>query len=146
MEALEATQAWFEANRGWAAPDPAVLAGWVADGVCPCPDGCPVALAGTCPHGLVSWWLVLRCSDRPDQPRPMPPDRLVPLPSRLDPGRPDFVAVIEAHHRALLAGQPGYLDPATGLFVLTARTLWDRGTCCGQGCRHCPYTGRTRRD
>ena len=26
-----------------------------------------------------------------------------------------------------------------GYRVLTARTLADRGTCCGLGCRHCPY-------
>jgi Family of unknown function (DUF5522) len=24
--------------------------------------------------------------------------------------------------------------------VLTARYLADRGWCCGNGCRHCPYT------
>ncbi len=26
-----------------------------------------------------------------------------------------------------------------GLMVLTARFLLDRGYCCGNGCRHCPY-------
>jgi hypothetical protein len=36
-------------------------------------------------------------------------------------------------------GSPGYVDPATGLYVLTAATLRDRGECCGSGCRHCPY-------
>jgi hypothetical protein len=47
---------------------------------------------------------------------------------------------IDARHRAAIeAGEAGYLDPETGLFVLTARYLADRGTCCGQGCRHCPY-------
>jgi hypothetical protein len=40
---------------------------------------------------------------------------------------------------ALDAGQPGYRDPETGLFVLTAKWLADRGTCCSNGCRHCPY-------
>jgi hypothetical protein len=33
----------------------------------------------------------------------------------------------------------GYLDPATGLFVLTAAYLLERSTCCETGCRHCPY-------
>lgn len=47
-----------------------------------------------------------------------------------------------AHERALDADEPGYLDPGTGLFVLTAQTLWDRGACCEQGCRHCPYLPR----
>lgn len=26
-----------------------------------------------------------------------------------------------------------------GLMVLTAKFLLDRGYCCGNGCRHCPY-------
>lgn len=33
-----------------------------------------------------------------------------------------------------------------GLMVLTAKFLLDRGYCCGNGCRHCPYPkddGRT---
>jgi hypothetical protein len=28
--------------------------------------------------------------------------------------------------------------------VLTARYLADRGSCCDQGCRHCPYLARRR--
>ncbi|WP_203718217.1 DUF5522 domain-containing protein [Asanoa siamensis] len=47
--------------------------------------------------------------------------------------------IIEAHDRALLADAPGYSDPRTGLFVLSAGFLAARGTCCGRGCRHCPY-------
>lgn len=43
---------------------------------------------------------------------------------------------------ALLAGEPGYIDPTSGLFVQTARTLWERGACCGQGCRHCSFVDR----
>jgi hypothetical protein len=39
----------------------------------------------------------------------------------------------------MAAGELGYLDPDTGLFVQTAATLADRGECCDQGCRHCPY-------
>jgi len=31
-----------------------------------------------------------------------------------------------------------YLDE-TGLLVFTERYLLQRGTCCGNGCRHCPY-------
>jgi hypothetical protein len=37
------------------------------------------------------------------------------------------------------AGDPLYVDPATGFHVLTAATLLARGTCCDTGCRHCPY-------
>ena len=44
-----------------------------------------------------------------------------------------------AHDAAEAAGEPGYLDPATGLFVMTAAYLRSRGSCCGSGCRHCPW-------
>jgi hypothetical protein len=47
--------------------------------------------------------------------------------------------MLAAHQAAIDAGEPGYLDPETGLFVLTADFLANRGTCCGRGCRHCPY-------
>jgi hypothetical protein len=43
------------------------------------------------------------------------------------------------HAAAIAAGDAGYLDPGTGLFVFTAAYLAERGTCCGSGCRHCPY-------
>lgn len=138
-EAVGRTLEWFDANSGWAPPDPGTVAEWLADGVCRCPDECLVAPAEACPHGLASWWLVLVALDQPRRPGPMPPPRLVPRPERLSPVRPDFVAIMEAHHRAVLDGQPGYPDPATGLTALTARTLWDKGSCCGSGCRHCPY-------
>jgi hypothetical protein len=49
-------------------------------------------------------------------------------------------AEVEAAHRAAVdAGEPGYLDPDTGLFVFTEAYLGARGTCCNSGCRHCPY-------
>lgn len=47
-----------------------------------------------------------------------------------------------AHDRAVAAGEPGYFDPDSDLFVLTAAYLRERGTCCGNGCRHCPYAAR----
>jgi hypothetical protein len=47
--------------------------------------------------------------------------------------------IVAAHDAAVRTGDPGYIDPETGLFVLTASYLADRGTCCEQGCRHCPY-------
>jgi hypothetical protein len=62
-----------------------------------------------------------------------------PHPSRLSPEHPDRDAILGAHAAALAAGQAGYTDPGTGLFVLTAGFLAARGTCCGRGCRHCPY-------
>jgi hypothetical protein len=47
--------------------------------------------------------------------------------------------VLEAHQAAMNAGQSGYIDPNTGLFVMTAGFLRKRGWCCGNGCRHCPW-------
>lgn len=143
LQAVAATHAWLEATAGWDAPDAVTVAGWLAGGSCPCPDGCRVRPPGVCRHGLASWWLLARSVDRPGATPPMGPERVIPLPQRLSPERPDYVAVLEAHHRALTSGRPGYVDPATGLFVLTARFLWERGTCCASGCRHCPYTGRS---
>ena len=61
-----------------------------------------------------------------------------PHPSRLDPTREDYDAIIEAHDRAVDAGRSSYLDPATSLVVLTVATHLARGTCCESGCRHCP--------
>jgi hypothetical protein len=62
-----------------------------------------------------------------------------PHPSRLPPGLPNRTEILSRHAAALEAGQPGYLDPDTGLFVLSAGYLRDRGSCCDRGCRHCPY-------
>jgi hypothetical protein len=50
--------------------------------------------------------------------------------------RPAFA---EVHARAVAAGLRTYRDPATGYVVMTELAHLDRGTCCGSGCRHCPY-------
>jgi hypothetical protein len=65
----------------------------------------------------------------------------VPLPaaSRLDPARADYAEILARHERASVLGEPTYVDPATGLVVLTAATHLARGTCCSSNCRHCPY-------
>ena len=62
-----------------------------------------------------------------------------PHPSRLASDHPYRREILDAHAAAIAAGEAGYLDPQTGLFVLTAGFLANRGTCCGRGCRHCPY-------
>lgn len=62
-----------------------------------------------------------------------------PHPDRLPPQAPRRDELLAAHAAALESGSPGYLDPVTGLFVLTAGFLAARGTCCDRGCRHCPY-------
>jgi len=80
-------------------------------------------------------------ASRPD----LPPELAVPDPSRLDPARPGYQAILAAHARALAAGEDGYLDPATGWWSFTAAYLWDRGSCCDRGCRHCPYVNQRAR-
>ena len=62
-----------------------------------------------------------------------------PHPSRLALDHPRRAEILAAHRAAVQAGEAGYLDPDTPLFVLTAAFLSKRGTCCGRGCRHCPY-------
>ena len=50
-----------------------------------------------------------------------------------------------AHDKAEAAGDGGYFDPSSGLFVMTSRSLSARGYCCGRGCRHCPYPPEEQR-
>jgi hypothetical protein len=62
-----------------------------------------------------------------------------PSVSRLPADHPRRKEILTAHAAALAARAAGYTDPASGLFVLTAAFLADRGWCCDRGCRHCPY-------
>ena len=62
-----------------------------------------------------------------------------PHASRLPPSHPAYEAILAAHEEAMAAGEPGYTDPVTGYFVMTAQTHARRGFCCDSGCRHCPY-------
>lgn len=43
------------------------------------------------------------------------------------------------HAEALREGRDHYPDPATGYRVFTEIFHLRRGTCCGAGCRHCPF-------
>lgn len=43
------------------------------------------------------------------------------------------------HRAAVAAGRMTYVDPATGYRVFTELAHLARGTCCGSGCRHCPF-------
>lgn len=63
----------------------------------------------------------------------MKPPKPLPDPALLD-------RVLRVHDSASARGQTGYVDPSTGLLVLTAHYLKARGYCCGAGCRHCPYS------
>jgi hypothetical protein len=62
-----------------------------------------------------------------------------PHPDRLSPEHPLYAEILRAHWEALQSRADSYVDPATGLTVLTAGFLARRGYCCDSGCRHCPY-------
>jgi len=68
-----------------------------------------------------------------------PDHLLVPLPQRCSPRHRGFAEIMRRHAAAVAAGEPAYLDPATGRAVFTAGWLAERGYCCESGCRHCPY-------
>ncbi|NQV96584.1 MAG: hypothetical protein HQ486_02200 [Acidimicrobiaceae bacterium] len=62
-----------------------------------------------------------------------------PHPSRLSPNDSFYDQIIAAHEAAIVAGNDGYFDPQTSLFVITAPAHKTRGFCCENNCRHCPY-------
>jgi hypothetical protein len=72
----------------------------------------------------------------------LPEDRRLPHPARLATSARGYDEIVAAHARAMEAGEPFYLDPITGLYVMTAAHHWERGSCCDSGCRHCPYLER----
>ena len=51
----------------------------------------------------------------------------------------DAVMVRTLHEDACARNMPSYTDPITGYEVYTADYLMQRGNCCGNGCRHCPF-------
>jgi hypothetical protein len=62
-----------------------------------------------------------------------------PHPDRLSRDDPFYAEIIRAHTEAIRTGADTYVDPRSGLTVLTAAFLARRGYCCESGCRHCPY-------
>lgn len=62
-----------------------------------------------------------------------------PAVCRLPGDTPRRDEVLAVHAGAVRRGEAGYVDPVSGLFVLSAGYLADRGYCCERGCRHCPY-------
>ncbi len=46
---------------------------------------------------------------------------------------------MERNSPKLVEGEDYYMDPLSGLFVLTEKFLKERGFCCENSCRHCPY-------
>jgi hypothetical protein len=82
-----------------------------------------------------AWQDAPMAGDTPRADRPL----AEPAASRLSPQHPLRAEILEAHARSMAQGDALYVDPGTGLSVLTARYLADRGYCCERGCRHCPY-------
>jgi len=65
----------------------------------------------------------------------------VPHPTRLSSNHPSRGDILARHRAAVEARFASYRDPVSGLSVLTAAFLADRGWCCESGCRHCPFVG-----
>ena len=78
----------------------------------------------------------------PNDPAGLPEELIRPHPERLDPATPYYEEILAAHEEAVRRGRTRYRDPLSGLYVMTANTLWDRGFCCENRCRHCPYLPR----
>ena len=72
---------------------------------------------------------------------PLPFHLIDPDLSRLPDDNDKRSLVLAAHRYAVSTGEDLYLDPLSGLWASTAVYLWERGTCCDNGCRHCPYVG-----
>ena len=51
----------------------------------------------------------------------------------------DRARIARIHAAASARGDSSYIDPTSGLLVMTAAHHTRRGFCCGAGCRHCPY-------
>jgi iron complex transport system substrate-binding protein len=87
-------------------------------------------------------WLVSLLHDQPDvSPPGFQWTRWAQTPEAVSNLRvPSQVADIEElHHAACSNGKSSYVDPWSGYQVFTSSFLADRGQCCGNKCRHCPY-------
>ena len=58
----------------------------------------------------------------------------------------DQARIQRIHDAAARRGDSSYIDPASGLLVMTALHHERRGFCCGAGCRHCPYPPSVQAD
>ncbi|MEM4270983.1 MAG: DUF5522 domain-containing protein [Candidatus Pacearchaeota archaeon] len=59
--------------------------------------------------------------------------------SRLSPDNVFYEKILDLHEKACRADQITYDDPETGFTVFTYTFLKNRGFCCENKCRHCPY-------
>ena len=61
---------------------------------------------------------------------------------RLPPATPRYEEILALHEATVRRGGDRYRDPLSGLWVMTATYLWERGYCCYSMCRHCPWVDR----
>jgi hypothetical protein len=73
---------------------------------------------------------------------PLPEDLLQPHPRRLPPDTPHYDEILALHAETVRRSGTRYRDPESGLWVMTATHLWQRGYCCYSSCRHCPWVDR----
>jgi len=68
---------------------------------------------------------------------------IFPIPSldKLSSKNPFYKEIINTHEEACRNKEDFYFDPETGYTVFTAYYHLKRGSCCGSGCRHCPFGG-----
>ncbi|NWF51268.1 MAG: hypothetical protein HXY49_12090 [Ignavibacteriaceae bacterium] len=59
--------------------------------------------------------------------------------SRLDYPSPFYTEIMKRHRFSIKNNLESYIDPRTGFKVFTAEYLYNRGFCCGNLCRHCPF-------
>jgi hypothetical protein len=57
---------------------------------------------------------------------------------------PVYNASVADERQKFVEGIDYYFE--SGLMILTERFLLERGYCCGNGCRNCPYTAKTRKE
>jgi len=56
-----------------------------------------------------------------------------------DPEKALAARIAALHEQACSQGERFYLDPVTQYWVTTRCAHLERGYCCGNGCRHCPW-------
>ncbi len=64
---------------------------------------------------------------------------LLPNVDRLTCTDEEKAEILKRHEEALRRGSKTYIDPQTSFHVFTALSHLERGYCCENGCRHCPF-------
>ena len=73
---------------------------------------------------------------------PVPPEWRTPAEQTDYRETPRYDEIMALHGATVRRGGTKYRDPLSGLWVMTATYLWDRGYCCYSNCRHCPWVDR----